>query len=184
MLVNKPLYIVASVLLLIALVGFIFDQQTMRPLTSGSTAGNGDTIDDIPAVLNGGDFDFIFRYGVDAKNELNTISDRFTRDMVMEPAVTVEMRLSEEEMADIYQKIVRLNLLSKDPNPSKNTRYVTPCSTYSLNVSMDGVNDELKWSDCQAEIDINFRVFTDYLIQLIHAHPEYKNLPVPTGGYQ
>jgi hypothetical protein len=49
--------------------------------------------------------------GVGAKNELNTFDQTFTKDMVMDPSVTVKMKLSDNELNSIYQKINNLNFI-------------------------------------------------------------------------
>ena len=43
-------------------------------------------------------FNLIFRYGVGARNELNTFEGMYTKDMIMDPSITVNLTLSEEEL--------------------------------------------------------------------------------------
>lgn len=51
------------------------------------------------------DFDYVLKYGVNAKNELNTFSHTYTRDMVTDPPITVHFKLSDEEMQKIYNEM-------------------------------------------------------------------------------
>ncbi len=49
-------------------------------------------------------FNLIFKYGVGAKNILDTFEATYTKDMVMDPPITVALPLSEEEMGQIYSE--------------------------------------------------------------------------------
>lgn len=51
------------------------------------------------------DFDYVLKYGVNAKNELNTFSHTYTREMVTDPPITVHFKLSDEEMQKIYNEM-------------------------------------------------------------------------------
>ncbi|WP_253200693.1 hypothetical protein [Clostridium sp. CF012] len=48
------------------------------------------------------DFNFVFNYGVNSKNGLNTIKREYTKDMVIDPSITTNLILSNEEMNSIY----------------------------------------------------------------------------------
>ena len=40
------------------------------------------------------DFNFIFKYGVSGRNTLDTFKGTYTKDMVLDPAITIELTLS------------------------------------------------------------------------------------------
>lgn len=44
-----------------------------------------------------------------AKNELNTFNGNYTKDMVVDPPVTVNLTLSEKEMNTIHDKMAEIN---------------------------------------------------------------------------
>jgi len=48
------------------------------------------------------DFNLIFKYGVTARNELNTFQGTYTKDMISDPSITVDLSLTEEELSRIY----------------------------------------------------------------------------------
>ncbi len=58
-------------------------------------------------------FNLIFKYGIFAKNELNTFDGTYTKDMVQDPSITVELSLSEEELDSIYEKMAECRFSSE-----------------------------------------------------------------------
>lgn len=135
-----------------------------------------------PSKHQPADFNFVFNYGVGAKNELNTFNQSFTKDMIMDPPVTIKLKLTDSEMANVYKKIYNLKLFNSDRKKSKNI-FVTPCSSYHLKVQTDSAQRELFWDDCNGKVDDKFRKFTDYILKIIESKEEYKKLPIPRGGY-
>lgn len=128
-------------------------------------------------------FNLIFRYGVGAKNELDTFNQTYTKDMVMDPSVTVKFKLTDNELIDIYRKINDLKLFDENEKPTGGNLFVTPCSSYYLKTQTGSVQQELSWDNCRGKISDKFQQFTDYLITIIESKEEYKALPTPNGGY-
>lgn len=133
-------------------------------------------------------FNLIFRYGVGAKNELNTFDQTYTKDMVrdMDPSVTIKFKLTDNELAGIYQKINDLKLFDKNEEPTDgNMGFVEPCSSYYLKVQIDSAQKELSWDDCRGKISVSDKLqqFTNYIIPIIESKQEYKKLPIPKAGY-
>jgi hypothetical protein len=58
-------------------------------------------------------FNLVFRYGVGAKNELNTFKQTFKKDMVNKRSITIKMKLSDEELARIHQKLNEVDLFNE-----------------------------------------------------------------------
>ena len=54
-------------------------------------------------------FNLEFRYGVMAGNILDTFEGTYTKDMVTDLPITVELSLSDEEKETIYQKMVEID---------------------------------------------------------------------------
>lgn len=159
-------------ILIIALVvaGFVvFKESNTQPenLPNGETAN----------------FNFIFRYGIGAKNELNTFSKTYTKDMVIDPSVTIKFELTNDEIAGIYKKINRLKLLEKNEESVEENMIVTPCSSYYLKVQIDSTQKELSWNNCRGKISDKFQEFTNYIIPIIESREEYRELPTPNGAY-
>ena len=138
------------------------------------------------------DFGLIFRYGVMARNELNTFKGTYTKDMVSDPSITVNLSLSQEELDSIYQKMVEINFFdypdefSVSVPAGESFGIVTPYNSYYLKVKYDSKIKELWWED---EIK-NENTKADQLRELIklirdiiESKEEYQKLPEPTSGY-
>jgi len=166
---NKFLLIPVAVIVLAAVGFFIFKQTNIPPKN--------------PPAGEPTNFNLIFKYGVGAKNELNTFDQTYTKDMVMDPSVTIKFKLTDNELAGIYQKINDLKLFDKNEELTEGNMFVTPCSSYYLKVQIDSDQKELSWSNCRGKISDRFRQFTNYIIQIIESKEEYKKLPAPKGGY-
>jgi hypothetical protein len=137
-------------------------------------------------------FNFIFRYGVGAKNELNTFNGIYTKDMVADPSITVELSLSEEELDSIYEKMVEIDFFNYPDNftiivpPNKPHGIVTPYSSYYFKVQHDLEIKELWWADeiiyeaIQAD---KLKELINLIRDIIESKDEYKSLPESKGGY-
>jgi len=163
-----PIIFVAALVLAIA--GFFISKQIGIPPQNRPTGGPSN-------------FNLIFKYGVGAKNELNTFDQTYTRDMVLDPPVTINFKLSDNELAGIYQKINDLKLFDKNKEKTDGNMFRTPCDSHYLKVQIDSTQKDLSWDNCRGEISDKFQQFTDYIIQIIETEDEYKNLPTPKGGY-
>lgn len=129
-------------------------------------------------------FNIIFKYGVGAKNVLNTFAKTYTKDMVIEKPVTIGFELSGSDLNDINQKIVDLGLLDKTPVlNSPIIRMATPCSSYYLKVQTGTVLKELSWDECKGDVRDEFRQFINYMMGIIQSKSEYKQLPEAKGAY-
>jgi|GEM_PF-1286150 len=134
--------------------------------------------------VNGSEtLNFIFRYGVGAKNELNTFSQTYTKDMVMDSPITVSLKLTNEEITDVYKKINDLKLFDIKKEATETNTRVTPCSSYYLKVQSSYPQIGLAWDSCQGKINDKLQEFTDYIIKIIESKEEYKALPTPKGAY-
>ncbi len=131
-----------------------------------------------------------FRYGVGAKNVLDTYAGTFTKDMIMDPPVTTKMVLTKEELLRIEAKLEEVDFLIKSewdliPHGSA-PGFRTPFSSYYLKVSFKGVTRELRWNDStlfQDDYKGPAVEVTELLWTIIEAKPEYKSLPEPRGAY-
>jgi hypothetical protein len=133
------------------------------------------------------DFSLIFRYGVGAKNVLDTFNGTYTRDMVIDPPVTVNLSLSNEELQNIYQKMIEISFFSYPENvPPRPNLTVYPHQDYYVKVQCDSKTKEVSWSyESMFEQD-----FGDGLTQLVNcithtieSREEYRKLPTPNAGY-
>ncbi len=138
------------------------------------------------------DFNLIFRYGVGAKNELDTFAGTFTKDMIGDPSITIDLLLTEEELDRIYQKMAEVDFFaypdefSINVAPGEPVGMVTPHSSYYFRVEYNTEVKELRWEDRivneDGEAD-RLRALTRLIQDIIRARQEFQELPPPRGGY-
>ena len=138
-------------------------------------------------------FNLIFKYGVGARNVLNTFEQTYTKDMVIDSSITADLSLTKEELDTIYQKMTEIDFFdypdtfSVVSDAEEIVGTITPYSSYYFKVEYDSNLKELWWND---------NIFPDYdeeahklreliklIREIIESKEEYKNLPPPTGGY-
>jgi len=181
--------VIIGVVILVGVAGyFIVNQQKLSSTpTPSSTPSPTSALTPIPTpspsrkpTPQSTSFNLIFRYGVGAKNELNTFDQTYTKDMVLDPSVTIKFKLTDNELSGIYQKINDLKLFDK--NEERTDGNMLPCSSYYLKVQIDSIQKELSWN-CRGKISDKLQQFTNYIIPIIESKQEYKELPTPKGGY-
>ncbi|MBE3582024.1 MAG: hypothetical protein IMW96_10415 [Thermoanaerobacteraceae bacterium] len=142
------------------------------------------------------DFNFILKYGVGAKNVLDTFAGTFTKDLVNTGTVTTGLTLTPQEMAAVYAEMRRLNIFAYPEEFAPRQKgldqvYISPHPTYYLKVQMDGKVKEICWEDTAGEQNLSaqpqeavqLRNLIDNIVRMIEAKEEFKQLPKPEGGY-
>jgi hypothetical protein len=139
------------------------------------------------------DFNLILRYGVGAKNELNTFKGTYTKDMVNRPSITTRLCLTREELDAIHLKALEIDLYNftrrmYSPPEGNVIGEVTPYSTYYLEVRNGTTIKILRWSNrftttTEHEKYDDIMGLVRLIIEIVESHPEYKKLPEPTAGY-
>lgn len=133
------------------------------------------------------DFNFVFNYGVGAKNQLDTLNGEYTKDMITEPSITTNLSLSDEEMNSIYIQMKKINILSyPDDFMPKGEVEVKPFFTYSIKIVMNGKEKNIKWEDkklSETKEAAQLRELFNKIYEIIEMKEEYKKLPKPKGGY-
>jgi hypothetical protein len=139
------------------------------------------------------DFNLILRYGVGAKNELNTLKGTYTKDMVNRPSITTRLCLTREELDVIYLKALEIDLYNfprtmSAPPEGGVIGEQTPYFTYYLEVRNGTTIKIMKWSDqftttTESEKYDDIMELVHTIIEIIESHPEYQKLPEPTAGY-
>ncbi len=137
-------------------------------------------------------FNLIFKYGVMARNELDTFKETYTKDMIGDPSITVNLSLSKEELDRIHQKMVEIDFFSYPDEFSVSVPaggsfgMVTPHSSYYFKVEHDAEIKELRWEDKITNEDEKadtLRELIKLIRDIIESREEYKKLPAPTLGY-
>ena len=138
-------------------------------------------------------FNLILKYGVGAKNELNTLKGTYTKDMVSRPSVSTRLCLTQEELDAIYLKTLEIDLYNfptrmYSPLEGGVIGEVTPYCTYYLEVRNGTANKILRWTNqhtttTESEKYDDILELVRLIIEIIESHPEYQKLPEPTAGY-
>ena len=137
------------------------------------------------------DFNFILKYGIWAKNEIDTFIRTHTKDLIAAGSTTTDFKLTAAELSSIEKQMREINILNYpekfEPDPS---RYVTPNITYYLIINMDGKTKKIQWEDynCYGEWlepveATQLRNVFKNVIMTIEQKEEYKKLPQAVGGY-
>ena len=140
------------------------------------------------------DFNFIFKYSVQAGNVLNTFKGTYTRDMVRGFDVTTRLTLTKDEMDQIQAKMTEIDFFNYPdvfkvvPSANGTVGIVTPYDSYYFKVQVGNQTKELEWADeitypPDAQAD-KLRELINLITSIIRSKPEYKALPQPRGGYQ
>ena len=105
--------------------------------------------------------------------------------------MSIPFALSAEEMRTIYRAMARIDFFgypdqfSVEVPEGAVVGKVTPSDSYHLRVRNGDVEKELYWTDdifepTTQEAD-QLRAFLKMVIDIIHAHPELKRVPEPSG---
>ncbi|OGO19021.1 MAG: hypothetical protein A2144_06855 [Chloroflexi bacterium RBG_16_50_9] len=146
---------------------------------------------DNPAAGESG-FNLIFKYGIMAKNELDTFKGTYTKDMVQGPSIRTDLSLSRQEMDRIYQKMVEIDFFnypdrfSVSVPPGELISLVTPHPGYYFKVEYASRVKELWWEDDvtnQNEKADRLRELIKLIRDIVESREEYQKLPPPRGGY-
>lgn len=139
-------------------------------------------------------FNFIFNYGYseEMKNQLDTAKGEYIKDMIQDPSVTTELKLTEEEMNDIYSEMKKIDILSYPeefiPKTEGSTKTdISPHQSYNIKIMIDGEEKEVAWKDNEASETpeaVQLRSLFEKIQKYIMDKEEYKKLPEPNSAYQ
>ena len=174
--------------------GTILEPEPVTEPHTTPTPEVSDSDKEVPAdsISGGFNFNLIFRYGVMSKNILDTFQGTFSKDMVRDPSITIDLSLSQEEMDSIYQKMVEIDFFNypdefKVPVPPDGlVQIVTPYSSYYFRVKYGSEIKELRWKDEIKNENIKadkLRELIKLIRDIIESKEEYQKLPEPTSGY-
>lgn len=137
-------------------------------------------------------FAFTFEYGSCNRDILDTFNGTYTKDMIIDPAVTITYRLTNTQAIEIFQKMVEIDLwdypdVFSIATPKHGTvGIITPVMSYRITVRNGDITKTLFWLDeitepttMEAE---RLRSLFSMIIEMIQNSPEYKHLPEPKMG--
>jgi len=128
-----------------------------------------------------------FKFGVGARNELNTFNGTFTKDLVIDGTFTTRLILSQGEMTQIAQELAETDFFNlPETFPRSTNRLVMPQSDYYIKVQKGTIVKEFSWntnSEIDSSTDSRLEQFVSFLTNMIYEKPEYKMMPPATGAY-
>jgi hypothetical protein len=143
----------------------------------------------LPAIQPA-DFGFVAAYGPYGRNELDTFKGTFIKDIIRQtkPNPTVELRLTAEELAGLYQDLVSMRVLDL-PSTMDTTNTGITASTptsYRVYIRAGGVEKTLTWEHGEFAGTPEAKALLDWfekLQRMIEAKPEYQRMPPLEGAY-
>lgn len=133
------------------------------------------------------DFEIVLKYGVRTRNILDTREGTFTKDLILDPPVTVKLTLTERELDTIWHLIQENGFYTLEEQSWARAKSISPEYNYTLFVHAEGYSDkEVTMTDLYSNYPPNEEAFfniTKKIVSIIENKPAYKALPKPRGGY-
>lgn len=128
-------------------------------------------------------FEFILKYGVNQKNEINTMDQKLVKDLQNGEVSEVSgFHFSKEERGLIFKKMVLSNYLKE--KSLSNTCNQKPHVSYNLTIKINGGNRAYEWTECDKSTDgVAMTFLANEIINIVQAKDEYKRLPAVKGVY-
>jgi len=129
-------------------------------------------------------FELVLKYGVNQKNEINTIEKKLVKDLQNGEVVEVsDFELSEQERGQIYKEMVLANYLDEKELSTECNR--KPVASYDLSVQINSGERHYQWTECQnTEDDGQMTELAQAIIKIVQDGSIYKQLPEVKGYYE
>ena len=132
------------------------------------------------------DVNLLFKYGVGERNELNTFNNSYTKDMIIDPPITIGLYLSDAEMEQISQEMVAINFFNLSETFPLSEKLVMPSEGYYVRVQNGSMTKEVSWStnsELNSTTENNLQQLANCITGIVEKRPEYTRLPPPNGAY-
>ena len=134
---------------------------------------------------------FTFKYGVAVKNILNTSECTFQKDLVLDPPIVTNLKLTVEELDSVFALMQRIDFFDYPDTFYTNAQsdtiaVITPSAKYYYHVEIASLCKELYWNDSILYPDTlaeKLRNLNHLIINIIQSKKAYQNLPAARGGY-
>ena len=151
---------------------------------------NDDPPEDMPQEMPS-DFDFSLQFGIQKKNEINTFEGKLTKDLIADGTVTDDLILTEEEMKDIYERMLEIKIVeTKDFTPEHIngevcTQELHEEDEWTIRINGETLTHSISGSFCEPTDDAKqFFDLRDEVFNKIKRKDAYKSLPESRGGYE
>ena len=141
-----------------------------------------------PASQPESNFAFRFEFGACNTDILDAFEGTFTQDRIIEPSITISLRLSEEQMVTIYQKMMGIDFFDYPDEfvISHPVGIQSPAKEYFITVRNGETAKNVHWIDDyfnpmdrrSVKLNALFRM----IMEMIWEHPEFKKLPELNAG--
>jgi len=132
-------------------------------------------------------FGFVLEFGRCSMDKLDTFNREFTQDRVVEPSITISMKLTDEQKAMIYGKMVEIDLarypeVFEVPKPLiGEVVMISSPHNYALMVQNGESKTSIHWTDIIVQPTTTkadqLRELFRLIIQMVHEYPGYQQLP-------
>lgn len=129
-------------------------------------------------------FEFVLKYGVNLKNEINTMDKKLVKDLQNGEVVEIsDYQLTAQERGQIYKEMVLANYLDEQELSTQCNR--KPAVSYDLSVLINGGERHYQWTECQnTDDDGQMTELAQAIIKIVQAGSIYKQLPEVKGYYE
>ncbi len=87
------------------------------------------------------DFQIVLKYGVQTRNILNTSAGTYTKDMILDPPVTINLTLTQRELDTVWRLIQENEFYTIEEQGWQRASARVPMREYSLSVHAEGYPD-------------------------------------------
>jgi hypothetical protein len=126
-----------------------------------------------------------FKFGVTARNELNTFDGTFTKDLIYDGTIKTRLILSQQELTQIKTKLLDMGFFDY-PSSFQSQGIISPRDNYVLKVQIGSDIKEVSWysdSNLDSKTDADLNELYNLVTGIINEKLEYKLLPAANGGY-
>ncbi|MFA9555962.1 hypothetical protein ACERII_01455 [Evansella sp. AB-rgal1] len=133
------------------------------------------------------DFNFSLIYGTYGKQKIDTFHDLVVKDLVEDGTVEVTLQLTDQEMNDIYKKMLELNIMSEELDLNEENECESdPPSISVWEIEMNTNKKTINYGTyCDYHQDVlNLMKLEDYIHEIVSNKEKYKSLPDSNGYYE
>lgn len=130
------------------------------------------------------DFGFVLKYGVNRRNEINTIQEKLVKDLQDgSVAEADDFKLSHEQLQNIFRELVLANYM-QDKTLTESCN-IKPSESYDLQIDINNHGRQYTWSECDQSADgKEMTGLARYIIGMVQQEKLYKELPDIRGYYK
>ncbi|MHC0039386.1 hypothetical protein [Pseudoneobacillus sp. C159] len=165
---------------------FAFLMVLLTGCNSGNVSQPVDNVNNMPIEMPS-DFDFIVQFGVGMKNEINSMTDIVTKDLIADGTVTTKITFTPTEMNLIYKRMREMNILAAKKLAPEVDCMQEPHEDDSWEIIIDGqtIHYSISGEYCEQTKDAKQLIdLRNFIFEMVKNKDEYEVLPEARGGYE